>query len=781
MNFMAESRLERTLAESASHGKQNLGLRDKIRIVESRLNPYLRNSFEVAMYAASLSSLKKKHRILDYFLDDRITSILNNLPRDKELSDLVQSIFLLAVKTENELTKEKCIELLKNSKDSKIAGILADGLCVYESYKGPRRRDLYEMTVTPEVLHTIALYKSDVANLVAVGIFNNAINYKDKDKLSRLLKELNSKEVIEALNDNKKEISASIFRILTNRLFISPDAYKAIAKAILDKKFLKACDTVLSECKPFFDYASENIFQTVADFSEDKHTNMVAFLDSPKILSALKRYSWSPQWHVANVLLERAKISVKSAEKLAEILGSDKVFYEVQSLYRRGEYGLIEDIINVIRDCRTKNPYKIPELVKRLEPSKEAMSTLKNAVYTIPYAVRSNIIDLITDIDSLKIAAAYVNSIFTGLKLPKPSKRNIKNYLEVANARIEERHGLKNAVGSLEALLAYSMVGEAPEEPTEFLFAINNAERKNIKFYSPSTKKFVTNCQRENLAKYAVLLLAAPEEAEREGFTQNIFSDETLNLARKELSNIEGLNETIKSLIGSSQYEAAFKHIYEAGNGLLNDVLMLKDFYENGPRKGLLIKAVESNHPLDFDSEAQNACVFLPFGSKRSNILEYCKDPNFLLVRYEILGKPTAAAICYREGDTLLVDSVEGNPSTRLDLYYDIIYADIVERATELGTRYVVFNNDVQGKTGMEFIKHLEKKNPKRATVTLKLDTKGYLEAHKNPNGYILDLGLKEVVEGNRTAAQAIQGDIPLPKAAGAEARLTNVGLENGN
>ena len=153
-----------------------------------------------------------------------------------------------------------------------------------------------------------------------------------------------------------------------------------------------------------------------------------------------------------------------------------------------------------------------------------------------------------------------------------------------------------------------------------------------------------------------------------------------------------------------------------------------------------VLSAVESGNPLDYDSRIQMACVYLPRHFRRG-VYDYCKDGRFTLVRYDIDGKTLGSAICYREGDTFLVDSVEGHRTFRKPQIFDAVYKDLIARAGEKGCKRVIFNSSAYNETPKQFIKYLGGTGLKKRKITMELDTGGYLEADDGAvSGYAVSL-----------------------------------------
>jgi hypothetical protein len=133
------------------------------------------------------------------------------------------------------------------------------------------------------------------------------------------------------------------------------------------------------------------------------------------------------------------------------------------------------------------------------------------------------------------------------------------------------------------------------------------------------------------------------------------------------------------------------------------------------------------------------ACVYLPSGARSEEILKYCKDDNFILVRYDVGNQTLGSAICYMKDNIFLVDSVEGHRRFRNPKIFEIVYNDLIERAREKKAKMVVFNINVYNETPRKFIEYLSRKNLPKERIEMRLDTDAYLEAKKDGvNGYVV-------------------------------------------
>ena len=179
----------------------------------------------------------------------------------------------------------------------------------------------------------------------------------------------------------------------------------------------------------------------------------------------------------------------------------------------------------------------------------------------------------------------------------------------------------------------------------------------------------------------------------------------------------------------------------------IEEVLIGADYNYFGFTGGnTILRAVESNNPLDYDNRVQIACVYLP-QNYHNGIYNYCKDyysegdrKGFTLVRYNLGGKTLGSAICYMEKNNFLVDSIEGHRGFRKEQIFKAVYQDLLDRAREKDAKTVIFSENGLNETPRKFIEFLGSLGLKKGSVKMKLSTKGYLEAEKSAaKGYIVN------------------------------------------
>jgi hypothetical protein len=243
---------------------------------------------------------------------------------------------------------------------------------------------------------------------------------------------------------------------------------------------------------------------------------------------------------------------------------------------------------------------------------------------------------------------------------------------------------------------------------------------------------------------YAIISIVGSRDKERErqaiDAIASIVGQKTVNRARSEFnSKYKHLMRDIVAAFRDRDYSKALDILKQTENEAIMDVINAVDYKDVDIGSARFIKAVESNNPLDYDSRVQMACVYLPSGARRGEILKYCRNDNFVLVRYDVGNQTLGSAICYMEDGIFLVDSVEGHRRFRKPEIFEIVYTDLINRAREKKAEMIVFNIDVFTGTPQEFIEYLSRNNLPKERIKMRLDTDGYLEAKKDGvNGYVV-------------------------------------------
>ncbi len=739
-----ESMLQAKQVRMAVNSQSN----KKLETVLSRLNPDLRDMFVQSLNLYHESRDISRSKALEYFQNEGVTNLLNKFSNQDNTGEIIRKLLFCSKYKKEALNAESLIPLLDKFNSPKVLyQVLAEIIYIETVRPALDKRRYYSVFSNEEVQNMLNLYNDKNAEQIADSLTNCALRPGLDKKLFDVLGLLSRKEVAEKINSLYDDLSSALLYQLLNSL--SP------SKELLDEKLLASLDKTARQNKALFE-ASGSYFIDIVDISPSRSTinSFCALLSSKEIIKLSNHYNkWYSYHLITNIVNEARTHGIKSAEKLAALLNDDRVFDAVHALYAKDESGQIEDLVDSLSRLRSKKRIdKALDLWDRLVSSKEMLEAYKgNNVFFLHHFVSSCNPDLITDVDKLKISISYLSSVYYNTALPKPSRKNIGNYLELTNKHLESKFGLKDKLTNLDELMAFFSFLKKDEQ-SRLVDLINKSERKNQSFYSAS-KKFALNCPKESVKEYVVNLLLSPEKAQDSGFSQNIVQEETIDRARKELYADASRVSALERSINLQGYDSAFEAIREIDSGLINDVLALEKFYDNGPKKGLFIKAVESNNPLDFNDNDMNACVFPPFMAKSETILKYCADNRFLLVRYEFQGKPSAAAICYREKDAIVVDSVEGCKEIRKEENIRLIYSDLIDRAKNYGVARIIFNRDVQNKTPQEFIDYVKKKNLQTYTSTFALDTDAYIESHKELNGYVFEVN-KDSAVGD-TASQS--------------------------
>ena len=355
---------------------------------------------------------------------------------------------------------------------------------------------------------------------------------------------------------------------------------------------------------------------------------------------------------------------------------------------------------------------------------------------------------LIINKDDLTVINIYFRS---DGELPPPTKNNISTYGNIASDYISRTYGINKKLSLDNIFMLFSV---EKRDIKGLAKLVNRSVERNIKEYSISIEgSKPIYMDKEKLPYFLLISVTGSRDKNKDKEAldniSSIVGDKTIRRARNSFnSHYKYLIKEIASHINKGEVDKAISLLMNTNDESITDVLSYKNYRDinnlNRNSNGRLLRAVESNNPLDYNSNVQMACVYLPNGH-RNGIYNYCNDyysesKGFILTRYDIGNQPVGSAICYMEGDKFLVDSVEGHRIVRKPQVFDAIYKDLISRAKEKGAKQIIFSKSGLNETPEKFIDYLGKLGLKKGTMRMELDTRGYLEAGKNVKGYILKL-----------------------------------------
>jgi hypothetical protein len=424
--------------------------------------------------------------------------------------------------------------------------------------------------------------------------------------------------------------------------------------------------------------------------------------------------------------------------EIADILASDEVVNSVKKYDGDAAKEVAYRLACAAYDLRDgKKVRKIVEMLEKV--GKSIFDTLENhEIYEI---IDENLDRLVSDKSSFDAVAAYIKS---KKRLPKPDESNIKDYNTLALEYVKRKYGLNKDISIHQILMLFSVPEIIIKKVIDL---VNKSEERDVKYYSLETKDGkILNYSREELMMYAIISIVGSRDKERErqaiDAIASIVGRKVVDRARSEFnSKYKHLMREIVAAFRDRDYSKALDILKQTENEAIIDVINAVDYKDVDIGSARFIKAVESNNPLDYDSRIQMACVYLPSGAMKGEILKYCRNDNFVLVRYDVGNQTLGSAICYMEDGIFLVDSVEGHRRFRKPEIFEIVYNDLINRAREKKAKMIVFNIDVFTGTPQEFIEYLSRKNLPKESIKMRLDTDGYLESNKDGvTGYVVKI-----------------------------------------
>jgi uncharacterized protein YjgD (DUF1641 family) len=409
---------------------------------------------------------------------------------------------------------------------------------------------------------------------------------------------------------------------------------------------------------------------------------------------------------------------VQTIESIDGILTKRKLIFELYNIAKDPKER--ENIIKFIRTTKEKGPL-ISTVLRGLR-REETHEFIKDGLYRL--------VNDENDANSIRIYFIFKE------ELPKPDESNIKDYLKIALGYFKEKYGIYLNIDQLDLLQRLD-----EETRSRAIDLARKSKEENEKIYSLETGnelKYALNYDKDTLLKYSIISIIGSRDEKLQNNARSVISEivgqKTLNRAIHEFNyNFRHLKKPIIDAIKRGDLEGAYKILLqEAGSKseAIGDVLNAANYREVNI-KGRILKAVESKNPLDYDSEVQICCAYLP--SKR--IFDYIEDKNIVLIRYDIGGKTLGSAICYLEDGEhekiFLVDSVEGHRRFRKPEIFELVFKDLIERAREKGANIVVFNTSAYNETSRKLLEYLKRKGLEEGRIIMKLETNAYLEAKK--------------------------------------------------
>ncbi len=357
--------------------------------------------------------------------------------------------------------------------------------------------------------------------------------------------------------------------------------------------------------------------------------------------------------------------------------------------------------------------------------------------------INNNLDGFVTDLNGLYAVALYLKD-GKRLEIPKPNKENIGSYIDEANKNIPKIYSINKKLNLSQILMLYML---EDKEISDVVDLVNNSneERKREYKLDDLMKIDYSKFTEDEMKEYAVIsVLGSRNQLTYKtalSVVSSVVGEKKVNKAYNSLhsEHKEIISDLIKT-IKDKGYDAAISFLEGINNEHIRDVIdaaNTKSFIASDTNKML---AVESKNPLDYNGNMQMACVYLPEAAK-NGITEYCKDKNVILVRYDIGGKSLGSAICYKEGNRFLVDSVEGNRKFRKNKIFDKVYEDLIWRARKHGCNELVIGNNALNETPKKFISYVvSKMGLKLANTDFRLSTEAYIETKENKRNYIVEL-----------------------------------------
>jgi hypothetical protein len=606
------------------------------------------------------------------------------------------------------------------------------------------------------------------------------------------------KELFEIEGIFKSENSVKYLHQLENILKSNKEFNEILDKFF---EVIKKYDSPTSEgiLRGTVDYISsyEGLIKLGYKIARGELIKSLDILEEEKIVSTLKNFRFGKireelGYRIAPVVLEEGKekiykmIDVISDERLVKTINykNSKENLLLSNLIFDISRELVDNYsVNEIRDLSLslarlsenldKNDYKrilneiyfmvnsgedIEKIVKFVKLVDIVLPEIVDwSTYSLIEIVENNLTDLIIRAIDRNVAQFVMLYLKYKLLLPEPNLENIDRYDEIVAETLRKDYGISKNLSyrEIEMFLATLSSGINMDEwgidLKKLVELINKSERKNERIYRLDTGEciidYLKRYEKDDLIKYTVISLTGSHDKNLESEARNvakIFADEKdIEIARQRLNENKYLKKRVIEILKGRKegknraYQDAYNLLLHSGEQPIVNVMKSIDYERDELVSKNIIRATESNNPLDFDFRFQKCCAYLPYGAKRKEIFTYCEDPRIMLVKYEIYGKPQGSAICYLGDDYLLVDSVEGDLEIAENRVFDIIFNDLLERAKMRNLEYILFNIRVYNETPRKFISYIEKAYKKlglrKDYFLVDFKTDAYLEAMRIP------------------------------------------------
>ncbi len=567
------------------------------------------------------------------------------------------------------------------------------------------------------VNRTVGKYGEEAAPEIAMVLGSVAHNLKDKDAVVEISRILSLDEIVNTVRRYEREaeeiaywLGSAVYRLRDK------DAIIEISKTIKRYEEKTALEITALLGSAAFELKDKD---TVVEISR--------ILSLDEVVNTVGKYGEKAAPEIA-YWLGKATISLKNKDAVVEIsriVGKygEETAPNIAKLLANTAFNF-RDKDKIFRACRLMDIGE-REFTQHIE-----LNDLENFL-------NEGLDRIVKDKPTLNALLTYNSS---KNELPKPDESNIDNYRSVVMSYLNNKYRIKRPLNLSQIMLFYSIPSEQRNEMTDY---INSSEEKNPIFYSMNgvnNDNDSIKYSKEELKQYSVISVIGSKnkqiETEAKRVIGDLVGDKKINQGNSAFySNYKTKLSEIIGLVRNKDYDGAYEVLFGLNDENISDVLNASNYRDYDSPDNSVIKAVESKNPFDYDSKVQMACVYLP-NPRKNGISEYCEDDNIILVRYDIGGESLGSAICYKEDDKFLVDSVEGHRRFRKSKIYDIVYDDLLMRAKEYGAKEVLFGLDALNETAKGFTAHLSKKTTSKTKIDMRLNTKAYLETCKGSKAY---------------------------------------------
>jgi hypothetical protein len=321
------------------------------------------------------------------------------------------------------------------------------------------------------------------------------------------------------------------------------------------------------------------------------------------------------------------------------------------------------------------------------------------------------------------------------------SETELEQYKSVVNDHLRDEYGLRVPL-ALEQIRVLVDSASSGKKPAPILDLVNSSrDREHVVSYTLTAPQDRKEYSKDQLVRFAMMAATAnPSDhgvmTGEAGIMAKFIGQKAVNRANNEFYHSDrNVKAHVLELTRQSDFHEAYLTLQAYADNNEGDISHLLDSVSriDKSRVDRSMVAFESRNPLDYNSETQDACVFLPTGNRsESGIMKYVTEKDVHLLNFAVDGVPSGTAITFVSDKTLVVDSMEGGWIVRNDAALTLMNDYVLHRASALGADRVLYFTNSPNDTCKHFIKMLRTSNfGTESQIDVDRPGESYLEARR--------------------------------------------------